>query len=362
MAEPSLIVGVSLKAVSLIRRYWKEAVVVLFIISMIPVFILVGAINILFPQIEKEDFTTYKELSKETQVSWQAHLAYDVVRLENYLKENNPKESIFDFLVIDFIEYEIIEKEKEVIKTVDGKEVTETIIEKEYVIVRELKANGYFEIQELLKSLDYDITEDNMSVQKVTLFLEELGKKEEYDIQVITLTTEEISDHFEDSKKEWFFALIEILPIIDPTSEFDPDKFIIPDLSSNPSVPSIWPTQGRVTSEFGEIRQTHIHKGIDIANTEGTPIYSTADGQVIAVGSSGNFGKRIMIYHGTDKEGRTYVTIYAHLSQFKVGVGDKVSQGDLIGLMGNTGYSTGPHLHYEVMINGVSVNPRYFLP
>lgn len=66
----------------------------------------------------------------------------------------------------------------------------------------------------------------------------------------------------------------------------------------------------------------------------------------IAVGLSGNFGKRIMIYNGTDEEGRTYITIYAHLSQFKVDEGDKVSQGSLIGLMENTNYSTGPHLHY----------------
>ena len=106
----------------------------------------------------------------------------------------------------------------------------------------------------------------------------------------------------------------------------------------------------------------HLHKGIDIANMTGTPVYSTAEGTVIAVGSSGNFGKRIMIYHGTDGEGNTYVTIYAHLSQFKVSVGDKVSQGSVIALMGNTGYSTGPHLHYEVRLNGTPINPRHFLP
>ncbi|GAH83970.1 unnamed protein product, partial [marine sediment metagenome] len=83
---------------------------------------------------------------------------------------------------------------------------------------------------------------------------------------------------------------------------------------------------------------------------------------VIAIGSSGGFGKRIMIYHGTDENGTTYLTIYAHLSEFKVGVGEKVKQGDLIGLMGNTGFSKGSHLHYEIRVNGIPVNPRMFLP
>jgi len=110
------------------------------------------------------------------------------------------------------------------------------------------------------------------------------------------------------------------------------------------------------------VRLTHIHQGIDIANVTGTPVSATANGTVIVVGTSGNFGKRIMIYHGTDEKGNTYVTIYAHLAEFKVGVGEKVSKGDLIGLMGSTGYSTGPHLHYEVIVNGTKVNPRYFFP
>jgi murein DD-endopeptidase MepM/ murein hydrolase activator NlpD len=69
-----------------------------------------------------------------------------------------------------------------------------------------------------------------------------------------------------------------------------------------------------------------------------------------------------MIYHGADEKGNSYVTVYAHLSEFKVKVGDSVTQGDLIGLMGNTGYSTASHLHYEVIVKGVKVNPRYFLP
>jgi len=201
-----------------------------------------------------------------------------------------------------------------------------------------------------------------MTVDRVTDFLNELNEEEEYEIEDAILTDEEISKNFDEKHKEWFFALVEILPLLDPTSEFNPDEFIIPEIIDNPDIPSIWPASGRVTSEFGEMRLTHIHKGIDIANNTGTPVKATANGTVIAVGSSGNMGKRIMIYHGTDENSNTYVTVYAHLSQFKVSVGEKVSQGALIGLMGNTGLSTGTHLHYEVRVNGIKVNPRYFLP
>jgi len=279
-----------------------------------------------------------------------------------YLEENKPDESVFNLLKVNFTEYEIIETEEEITKIVDGKPITETVIQEEYKIIRELELQGYFPIKELLELLEYDTSEENMTVKNVTDFLNGLNEKEEYEIETVILTDEEISEGFDEKHKEWFFALVEILPLLDPTSEFNPDEYIFTDIITDPDIPSIWPASGRVTSEFGEVRLTHIHKGIDIANVTGTPIRATANGTVIAVGTSGNFGKRIMIYHGTDDKGNTYVTVYAHLSEFKVGVGEKVDQGDLVGLIGNTGISTGTHLHYEVRVNGIKVNPRYFLP
>ena len=361
MAEPLTTIQAASQIIDFIKKHWKELIVVLFIIALIPVIIFSIAINVLFPQVSREEFKIYKSLTEETDISWDSLVAYDVVRLDNYLKENKPNESVFDLLKVDFKEYEIIETEKEVSKIVDGKIVTETIIEKEYVVTRELEANGYTTIKDLLNSLDYVTSDDNMTVKKVTDFLDDLNEKEEYEIETSILSDDEISEGFDERHKEWFFALIEILPLIDPTSEFDPDQFIIPDLT-DPDIPSIWPASGTVTSEYGERRATHTHKGIDIANNTGTPIRSTANGTIIAVGTSGNFGRRIMIYHGTDENGTTYVTIYAHLSNFSVKAGDKVSQGEIIGLMGNTGYSKGTHLHYEVRVNGTPVNPRMFLP
>jgi len=312
---------------------------------------IIKTLNILFPQVDSEGFALYKSLTDESEINWASFMAYDVVRLDNYLKENRPDESVFDLIKVSFTEYEIIETEEEVTKIVGGRQVTEVVNNKEYKVVRQLELQGYPSIKELLVSLNCDTSEENMRVNSVTDFLSGLNEKEEYEIETAILSDEEISDRFDEKHKEWFFALVEILPLLDPSSEFNPDEFIIPEVIDNPDIPSIWPASGIVTSEFGEVRLTHIHKGIDIANITGTPISATANGTVIAVGTSGNFGKRIMIYHGTDENGTTYVTLYAHLSEFKVSVGEKVDQGNLIGLMGDTGVSTGTHLHY-----------RYFLP
>ena len=121
-------------------------------------------------------------------------------------------------------------------------------------------------------------------------------------------------------------------------------------------IPSIWPTWGRVSSLFGEVRATHIHMGLDIANDTGTFIYATADGKVIYTDWDGGFGKKIVIEH------KNYKTVYAHLDMIYIKVGDRIEQGDIIATMGNTGHSTGPHLHYEVIRNEINQDPLNYLP
>lgn len=130
--------------------------------------------------------------------------------------------------------------------------------------------------------------------------------------------------------------------------------------------PSIWPTWGRFTKLFANGRsktwRPGLHKGLDIANKTGTSISTTASGVVIFSGWHGGYGRKIIIYHGTGLNGHSYSTIYAHLSKIYVNVGAEVSQGDVIGLMGSTGKSTGSHLHYEVYVNGIPKDPIDFLP
>lgn len=126
--------------------------------------------------------------------------------------------------------------------------------------------------------------------------------------------------------------------------------------------PSIWPTWGKVTSLFGERRPGHIHRGLDIANDTGTPVYATADGIVIFSDWYGGFGKKVTIYHSLGLWNSRYTTVYAHLDEIYVDKGNMIKRGDMIGTMGNTGNSTGPHLHYEVLVDGINVDPKLFLP
>src|SRR5690606_7644327 len=102
----------------------------------------------------------------------------------------------------------------------------------------------------------------------------------------------------------------------------------------------IWPARGRLTSRYGR-RWGRLHKGIDIANSRGTPVYAADSGKVISTGYNGGYGNLVKIDHGGGM-----VTYYAHLSKIVVSSGSSVSKGQLIGYMGSTGRSTGPHLHF----------------
>jgi murein DD-endopeptidase MepM/ murein hydrolase activator NlpD len=127
------------------------------------------------------------------------------------------------------------------------------------------------------------------------------------------------------------------------------------------STPSIWPTRGWVTSDFGTridpyTAERKMHQGMDIATPHGQPIYSPSDGTVVFVGTEGGYGKVLVVDHGYGVKTR-----YAHISEVHVRLGNRVKRGDKIASVGNTGRSTGPHLHYEVRVNGIPENPRKFI-
>ena len=127
------------------------------------------------------------------------------------------------------------------------------------------------------------------------------------------------------------------------------------------STPTIWPVKGWLTAGFGHRRspftgQRQMHEGVDISNAVGTRVIAPADGIVTYTGPLGGFGNVISVDHG-----HKISTFYAHLQQQKVSQGQQVRRGDVIGLVGATGRVTGPHLHYEIQVNEVPVDPTKYV-
>lgn len=127
------------------------------------------------------------------------------------------------------------------------------------------------------------------------------------------------------------------------------------------ATPSIWPAHGWLSSAMGARNDpftggSDFHPGLDISADRGSPVYATADGTVQQAGYSGGYGNLIIVDHGYGLETR-----YGHLMAFKVKDGDHIKRGDVIGLVGATGRSTGAHLHYEVRVNGRLLNPLQLL-
>lgn len=126
-------------------------------------------------------------------------------------------------------------------------------------------------------------------------------------------------------------------------------------------VPSIWPVGGWISSMFGMrnhplYRRKLFHRGIDITNSVNSPVFATACGKVVYVGDKGGLGKTVVIDHGSGVQ-----TQYSHLNKIFVKTGLPIAKGDRIALVGNSGLSTGPHLHYEIQIAGRSQDPLKFI-
>jgi murein DD-endopeptidase MepM/ murein hydrolase activator NlpD len=127
------------------------------------------------------------------------------------------------------------------------------------------------------------------------------------------------------------------------------------------STPTVWPVHGAVNSGFGARSDPFnglpaFHEGVDISTARSEPVLATADGIVLRSGWAGEYGKAIAIAHGD-----RYETLYGHLEETLVTEGQRVHRGDRVGLVGSTGRSTAPHLHYEVHVDGRAVNPLEYI-
>ncbi len=122
--------------------------------------------------------------------------------------------------------------------------------------------------------------------------------------------------------------------------------------------PDIWPVVGIITSDFGwRWRGRDFHAGIDIGAPYGSRVVATASGYVVFAGWLRGYGYTVIIYHG-----HGYTTLYAHMASVAVERGEKVAKNRVIGYVGSSGRTTGPHLHYEVIKYGVRQDPKVYLP
>jgi murein DD-endopeptidase MepM/ murein hydrolase activator NlpD len=127
--------------------------------------------------------------------------------------------------------------------------------------------------------------------------------------------------------------------------------------------PSVWPHVGKINNEYGFRRNPfggrkyEFHAGLDIGGEQGDEVLAPGAGTVIKAGREGGYGNMIEIDHGNGITSR-----YGHLSRIDVAIGDTITRGQLLGAVGTTGRSTGPHLHFEVRYNDEALNPRRFLP
>ena len=159
-------------------------------------------------------------------------------------------------------------------------------------------------------------------------------------------------DHIEDDTRELreqSFALARRIAEIQGVPYAEP-------ADTTPSAAGFtWPTSGQITSGFGP-RWGRMHQGLDIAAPTGRPITAAKSGTVIVAGWSGGYGQLVVIDHGGG-----LATAYAHQSRIAVRTGDPVTPGGLVGFVGSTGHSTGPHLHFEVRVNGAARDPLPYL-
>lgn len=177
----------------------------------------------------------------------------------------------------------------------------------------------------------------------------------------------DLRDAVETRRDEWRSQIDEIDEDYDDLEKFIKNRQAVsqgqaPNVEDLSSDGYIWPTAGGVGSGFGPrfhpiLRYNRPHTGLDIGGAQGAPIYAAKSGKVIAAGVRGGYGNTIVIDHGDGLS-----SLYAHQSKFEVSNGASVETGEIIGRVGSTGMSTGPHLHFEVRLFGAPIDPMPFMP
>lgn len=225
----------------------------------------------------------------------------------------------------------------------------DSIAQEDIRVIREIKEDRMqlLEVKNIILNLSEKLNKDKKNIEDLLLRAENKNKE----IEVIYNEKKLLLDKTQQDK-EALLAMDRQL-----TAKENEIKNILLGMThgTSPTGKLLWPTNGRLSSGFGP-RGGRFHAGIDIYCSRGTPIMAADSGQVLQTGYHGGYGNFILIYHGGG-----FATFYAHLDGFAISGGQPVSKGQTIGYVGTTGWTTGPHVHFEVRINGSVKNPmNYF--
>lgn len=318
-----------------------------------------GQIMYLLPAAEVVFAEDYKLVGQKATINWADMLIYDTVRYDNDLDKADPRETIFDFLVIEFER-----RERQTEHTLDDEG---NIVDVDHYWVLAEKGVLYGKETLLHKLRDWRFNTRGFEFDEIIDTYRGLHNGEEYIIRFSGKDIEDLMGSFTEEQVEWANLLISGNFVF----EMYGDVFDLPtNIPVAGEVKFAWPTPTlkNISSDYGW--RTHpvtnvrgFHYGIDITgpNALGQPIISVADGVVYQVNySNSTYGYNVRIKH-IDEAGYEWETRYAHMSQINVDVGSYLKQGDVIGAVGNTGRSTGPHLHFELRFSGQLVNPYYYI-
>lgn len=340
------------------KRYLTLIIVILIIVIVgilrIPTILLTV---ILTPSVDNVEVIEYKKLD-DVNLDWGEVLIYDVIINENNPNKMNVNKAAFEFLIVDYEEFE-----KEIYCSEKDENGNCIDFNYRWVKVFEDRYIGK-EVNNLLKKLGYKSQNNIINTIEILKGANELEKHN------ITISYKDIHDlikHLPVEQQEYAEFLLSDNAIYEMYQEqFDlPEN--IPVLTNDFFAYPV-PNLHTITSFYGwryhPIKMKNVfHYGIDISgpNAMGQPIIASADGEVFQVNySNGESGYNVRIKH-FDNEGNVWQTRYCHMSSIIVKVGDKVKQGDVIGAVGNTGLSTGPHLHFEIKFNGMYVDPYKYI-
>lgn len=363
----------SVAAVSLVKKYWKPIAIVLFISHFGFLWVPFLFVMFLTPSAGPDNIEIYKRVGEEANLSWVDMVILDTVRKENNF-EGLDADTI-DSTALDFWDLEISKYEKEL--TCSKSESDDTIDPKTKKVTSKGHSHGggcySFELQYTSHSAGDSIRSklDSLGYSSYTLSqiidsIEELDSEELYSARINYKNLDDLLIPFDQDKREWATMLLSSNMILNMYGEYIelPDHIDVVDggFFAYPV-----PTLHVITSPFGNridpiTKKSSYHSGVDIsgANATGQPIIASADGKVLISVYSRTAGNFVKMQH-IDPDGNVWYTRYLHMSQLNVSEGDEVMQGDVIGAVGNTGRSTGPHLHFEMYYGNQIVDPFSYI-